>query len=291
MIGPDNGPRLPGAAFLTCSNVSSLLGNSYGLGKYMHPYGLVILDACNSFSSGWADAFGIARLSMSQTQYAKYNLQAQAFVGWPVKVPCYTLTYAGNGVAAAPVIQAWGTAEGTLQSLWMLGYPLNYCVGQFAASLNNWGPPYSENVVLPIWPLNHYAHPSQRLQLLPNLRGLRLDIDRPVLKYQIMNDRYKTWWAGLVLCLLWLLLTVFDVDLSPTVHGRLVYLLYGCFAILVGISVAAYRWDRMGARERTLWGWAYAILAFGIVFWAFSHDGAVSASDRLSRERPALTAH
>jgi hypothetical protein len=152
----------PRTTVLWSSTVAGDLLNSDRWGLSRHPYRLVILDACLSFSPEWADAFGIPRFSISQTQWAKYGVDAQAFVGWTVNLPLYKSLY--NGSSGTDALTEWGTAEGILQTYWMLGYPLNYCVGVFAETLNSWGPPYStgstiyDSVTAGYWPPNAYSY-------------------------------------------------------------------------------------------------------------------------------------
>ncbi len=94
-----------------------------------HPYRLVILNGCNTYSKDWADAFGIDFSPNGTTNdvYAYYQQgrQSQAFVGWTKSIevpragnPNYYSTQYAVGLAA-------------LFSMWMDGYALESCLGQY----------------------------------------------------------------------------------------------------------------------------------------------------------------
>ena len=96
-----------------------------------HPYHLVILDACQTYDQLWANVFGIDfSASGSVTTTSDYNAigrPPRALVGWTQIV--YLPTSGDfSGLAHAQYAEALGYLFGD----WMAGYPLYYCVGQFA---------------------------------------------------------------------------------------------------------------------------------------------------------------
>lgn len=97
----------------------------------MHPYRLVILNGCETYSPEWADAFGIdfdpdgGRLDV---WYNWAGRPKRAFVGWKeqIDVPGYRW-YSLNDKHPQ-----YAEALGLLFFNWMQGYFLNYSVNQFA---------------------------------------------------------------------------------------------------------------------------------------------------------------
>lgn len=55
-----------------------------------HPYRLVILNGCETYSKGWADAFGVdfspGGTTNTVLHYYQQRRQSQAFVGWTASV-------------------------------------------------------------------------------------------------------------------------------------------------------------------------------------------------------------
>lgn len=96
-----------------------------------HPYRLVILNGCETYSSLWSGAFGIPFSSEGSTNfvldYQFTGRMPRAFVGWTntVELPF------GLDVGGA-AHTAYGEALGQLFSKWMAGYPLEYCLDFFA---------------------------------------------------------------------------------------------------------------------------------------------------------------
>lgn len=100
-----------------------------------HPYSLTILNACNTYSPGWAGAFGVdfsANGSPNSTaDYTAVGRTPRAFVGWTkvIGIP------GGNDLFYEGELDAeYGQAWGYMFSDWMAGYPLNYCMSQFSSS-------------------------------------------------------------------------------------------------------------------------------------------------------------
>jgi hypothetical protein len=96
-----------------------------------HPYNLVILDGCETYDLLWANVFGID-FSAGGSPYtaADYNAVGRpecAFVGW-TKLVYLPSSNDFSGLAHAQYAEALGKLFG----YWMDGYPLYYCVGQFA---------------------------------------------------------------------------------------------------------------------------------------------------------------
>jgi len=96
-----------------------------------HPYHLVILDGCETYDKAWADAFGIdfspSGSINTRSDYDAVGRPAGALVGWTQLVYLPT-TGDFSGLAHAQYAEALGYLFGN----WMAGYPLYYCVGQFA---------------------------------------------------------------------------------------------------------------------------------------------------------------
>ncbi|MDH7502779.1 MAG: Ig-like domain-containing protein [Verrucomicrobiota bacterium] len=96
-----------------------------------HPYRLVILNGCETYSPEWADAFGIDFDPAGGRLDVWYNWAGRpkrAFVGWKeqIDVPGYRW-YSLNDKHPQ-----YAEALGLLFFNWMQGYFLNYSVNQFA---------------------------------------------------------------------------------------------------------------------------------------------------------------
>ena len=103
-----------------------------------HPYFLTILNACQTYSSGWAGAFGVDFSangnSDSTADYEDVGRQPRAFVGWTKKIG----VPGGNDLFFDGLLDAeYGEAWGTMFNDWMAGYPLDYCMSQFSSSALN----------------------------------------------------------------------------------------------------------------------------------------------------------
>jgi hypothetical protein len=98
-----------------------------------HPYHLVILDGCETYDQTWANAFGIdfspGGSVNSRADYDAAGRPERALVGWTNIVYLPTSSDFSD-LAHAQYANALGTMFGT----WMDGYPLYYCVGQFAGN-------------------------------------------------------------------------------------------------------------------------------------------------------------
>jgi len=111
-----------------------------------HPYRLTILNACDTYTFGWAGAFGVEfsanGSSDSAVDYAYVGRPQRAFVGWTKKigVPAGADAFYG-GLLSAEYAQALGYLFGD----WMAGYPLDYCMSQFSSSALNSEPSYFQN--------------------------------------------------------------------------------------------------------------------------------------------------
>jgi hypothetical protein len=99
----------------------------------MHAYKLVILNGCETYSAGWASAFGIPFYTNSSTdtvvQYLNIGRMPRAFVGWTkeIDVPATYL-----GIDSTTAHTEYGSALAQLFGEWMAGYYLYQCVGDFA---------------------------------------------------------------------------------------------------------------------------------------------------------------
>jgi len=126
---------------LTPGILATNLGNNVWWGKAAHPYRLVILDSCDSFSSGWAAAFGIpAIMNSTESEFAKYGRDPQAFVAWESDTPLPTLT---------PDIEAWGSCVRDLNAKWMLGFPLYACMNTYVYDLLSYSGTYLPIFLMP----------------------------------------------------------------------------------------------------------------------------------------------
>ena len=111
-----------------------------------HPYRLTILNACDTYTPGWAGAFGVdfsANGSLdSAANYAAVGRSQRAFVGWTKKIG----VPGGNDLFFGGLLDAeYAQALGYLFGDWMAGYPLNYCMSQFSSSALNSEPTYFQN--------------------------------------------------------------------------------------------------------------------------------------------------
>jgi hypothetical protein len=96
-----------------------------------HPYHLAILDGCQTYDQTWANAFGVdfspGGSVSSMADYDAVGRPEGALVGWTKIVYLPTSTDYSD-LAHAQYAEALGYLFGD----WMAGYPLYYCVGQFA---------------------------------------------------------------------------------------------------------------------------------------------------------------
>ena len=111
-----------------------------------HPYRLTILDTCDSYTPGWAGAFGADfsanGSSDSAADYAYVGRPQRAFVGWTKKIG----VPGGNDLFFGGLLDAeYAQALGMLFGSWMEGYPLDYCMNQFTTTALNAEPYYFQN--------------------------------------------------------------------------------------------------------------------------------------------------
>lgn len=112
------------------SQVATLLGNNWW-GTAAHPYRLVILDGCNSFSTSWANAFGIPTiLNSTVAEFTGNGIQPQAFVAWECDLPFQLFS---------SDISAWGSCVRSLNAMWMMGRPLYICMNAYTVGLVSYG--------------------------------------------------------------------------------------------------------------------------------------------------------
>jgi len=104
-----------------------------------HPYRLVILNGCQTYSSLWAGCFGIPYSSgMSTNIVLEYQFTGQmprAFVGWTNDVIKIPFGWDPTGIGHLQ----YGLALGELFSKWMEGFPLDFCVDSFADRALSYG--------------------------------------------------------------------------------------------------------------------------------------------------------
>jgi len=102
-----------------------------------HPYRLVIMNGCETYSRDWANAFGIDYSEGGTTNdvyaYYRQGRQSRAFVGWKTSIsvprpgnPSFFSDYYAMGLAA-------------LFSGWMDGYTLETCLTWYAYYMKNYG--------------------------------------------------------------------------------------------------------------------------------------------------------
>ncbi len=122
---------------IRASQVSQLLGFSPSKSgaSPKHPYRLVILKGCNTYSKAWANAFGIrpfwgtGRTPFTMADYEAIGLGPRAFVGWTGSVQ----------IPTDPDAWLWwheGYAE--LLDHWMGGERLDVCMEWFADAMLGW---------------------------------------------------------------------------------------------------------------------------------------------------------
>jgi len=119
VIVPWSKPKPP---YLRAQVLRDLLGNL----ALDHPYRLVILDGCNTYSQEWAEAFGIdfdpAGNNNTVQNFISRGLNPQAFVGWVVETPAPNIP-AGVEYFEDSLFYLW--------AYWQLGYPLKDCLQQY----------------------------------------------------------------------------------------------------------------------------------------------------------------
>jgi len=140
-------PGSSGGVSLPANLVAGLLGNDVKVThSIMHPYRLVIMDGCESYSSDWANAFGFAFTPNGShytvNDYYNFQTDPRAFVAWPTKVQAPdslqkpTLFSSVNDPES---IQKYGSSLEDLMEAWQERYPLNVCIDIFVADLNYYG--------------------------------------------------------------------------------------------------------------------------------------------------------
>jgi len=126
-------------SYITSSEMSSNLMNNqstWSSGRKtwipkpdQHPYKLVILNACHTYSQDWCKAFGVdfdPNGSVTSTALAGLvGRNKQAFVGWPINIQ--PAAYDPTGLIYAQ----YSTGLSILTSEWMAGYPLYQCMQDF----------------------------------------------------------------------------------------------------------------------------------------------------------------
>ncbi len=102
------------------------------------PYRLVILNGCDTYHAGWANAFGIDFSETGSTnivlEYQFTGRKPQAFVAWTDQGLCPG-AFDSGGIAHAQ----YGSALSELFSRWMGGYPLDICMDFFADTATGYG--------------------------------------------------------------------------------------------------------------------------------------------------------
>lgn len=98
-----------------------------------HPYRLVILNGCTTYSSDWADAFGIdftpGGSASVVLEYQFLGRSPQAFVGWTAEV-----VVPGSFDPTGLSHTKYSLALAELFSRWMGGFPLDICLDFFGDS-------------------------------------------------------------------------------------------------------------------------------------------------------------
>ena len=121
---------------LSADEVASTLSNYGSWHSSKHPYRLVILNSCESYSKAWANAFGVLFSpdgSLSRVaDYTRLHIDPNAFVAWTVEIP---------SPATATDSRSLGACLDVLHEEWMLGVPLNLCMKDYTTALVNSGPP------------------------------------------------------------------------------------------------------------------------------------------------------
>lgn len=103
-----------------------------------HPYRLVILNGCESYSAEWANAFGIEfdpQGGQTDVNYILAGRPQRAFVGWTEQIDVPGWRFGGGGNTHPQ----YTTALQQLFFNWMQGYFLNYSVNQFANTAATYG--------------------------------------------------------------------------------------------------------------------------------------------------------
>ncbi|MGH7976167.1 MAG: Ig-like domain-containing protein [Limisphaerales bacterium] len=129
---------------LSTGDVHAWLGNNAYASTPKHPknnknpYKLVILNACESYNSDWAHVFGVdfspGGSVNSVADYQYVGRQPRAYVGWTKLIDVPTV-----GDFSGLQHAQYANALGYLFGYWMDGYPLYYCVGQFAGQAVSYG--------------------------------------------------------------------------------------------------------------------------------------------------------
>jgi hypothetical protein len=135
---------------ISASDVQSALQNKAFLSSQKHPYNdkhpyrLTILAACDTYTAGWAGAFGVEFSTSTSTDsvydYADVDRPQRAFVGWDKKI------YVPGWNDVSGLLHAeYAQALGQLFGYWMAGYPLNYCMQKFSDNALASEPYYFKN--------------------------------------------------------------------------------------------------------------------------------------------------
>jgi len=118
---------------ITTTELQPALGNQGYIGTNTfannHPYRLVILDGCNTYSWPWAKTWGIPWFGEDvKDHYISEGLDVCAFVGWTKTT--YT-SYSNNGG------EAYGRCQRELFANWYAGFTLKQCLNFYNQALTN----------------------------------------------------------------------------------------------------------------------------------------------------------
>lgn len=139
------GGNLP-KSFIGTADIEPLLGNTSYKSRPthprqdLHPYKLVILNGCETYSALWAGVFGIQFSATTSTEmtldYLNTDRTPRAFVGWTttVDMPEMVRILPHLGCDWPTAHLRYGNALGQLFTSWMSGYPLDVCVDNFATT-------------------------------------------------------------------------------------------------------------------------------------------------------------
>lgn len=134
---------------LFCTEVGKFLGNTGYLPSdvdpkfNLHPYSLVILNGCETFSTLWAGAWGIESTPGAYSEYSYIGRVPRAFVGWTkeVGVPSQLKDFVFDGV----LDEEYGNCLGSMFLAWMEGFPLDQCISIFSYDATTTEPLYFIN--------------------------------------------------------------------------------------------------------------------------------------------------
>ncbi len=109
----------------------------------LHPYSLVILNGCETFSELWSDAWGIESTPGSFAEYNNIGRVPRAFVGWTKE--CGVPGQRNDTLFDGVLDEEYGNCLGDLFLSWMEGYPLNQCMSIFSYDATTTEPIYFIN--------------------------------------------------------------------------------------------------------------------------------------------------